>query len=78
MFKINRKEERLSREGKPEMFISILINDDLGEYNFGHWLTSAEYEAYKANNDVLDSIAQNYLPQARANYEASLNTEELN
>ena len=76
MYTLKRLEENKSREGNDEVFFAIRIKDDLGEYNYGHWLNKEEMKLYEENKDNLTAIIEANLERARNNYEESLNAVE--
>ena len=76
MYNIARIEKSKSREEKDEVFIAIEIEDELGKYNYGHWLNKEEIVSYSADVENITVIAESYLVKAKADYTESLNAPE--
>ena len=75
MYEITRVEKGKNREGKDEVFIAMEVTDELGKYNYGHWLTPAELKSYLADEDnisIISTIADSHVVKAKNNYQASL------
>jgi len=51
---INRLVKNNDSQGNEEVFVEIMITDDLGTYGFGHWLNHSEYDTFKADYDPAD------------------------
>ena len=73
MYNIARIEKSKSREGIDEVFIAIEIEDELGKYNYGHWLNQEELDSYSKNEANIDSIVESHLEKAKNNYIEELN-----
>lgn len=67
---------RLEDEGN-EIFINIEVNDDLGFYNIGRWLTPAQIQSYKTNGNV-DAFLPDLLASGRVSWEKALEMAKLN
>lgn len=93
-YEIRRLIKSKSREGKEELFIHLLISDELGIYEFGKWLSDEDIKLIKKDfgknydkcnnlvdfkllkkNSKIDTVANDYLPEARANRINSLEVE---
>ena len=48
-YKINRLVKSKSREGDDEIFMEILVTDDLGTYPYGKWLDADELAGFKTD-----------------------------
>ena len=59
-----------------EIFFNMGINDDLGFYNFGKWLNNEEQALVHEDEANINTIAEGYLAEARANKEADLQAQE--
>jgi len=50
-YKINRLIKNKNHEGTEEVFLDLVITDDLGTYSFGQWITPEEYQDFKNEYD---------------------------
>jgi hypothetical protein len=63
---ITRIEKTKSREGKDEVFVAMILQDEaLGTVPFGHWLTPTEMEQFILNEDSVPQIMEKYIDEAK-------------
>jgi len=49
-----RLEKRPNKDGDEEIFVELVINDELGIYHYAKWLTPGEYTAFQEDYDEVD------------------------
>jgi len=61
-----RCEEGKNREGQDECFVSIqYIDDEIGMFMKGIWLTPDELKAYKTSKDSINTLPDKYVVAAK-------------
>lgn len=79
-FVINRLVKDTDRNGNPETFLELAINDDLGAYAYGKWLNPVEQEMFVSDESTINVIAESLIPAAhiqRARSIAAENTQSV-
>ena len=62
-YKINRLSKAKSRTGEDEVFLEIIVTDDLGTYPYGKWLNAQEVAQFKAQFSPADYEAATRLSE---------------